>query len=76
MRIDGLTQEQCNMLDIMWQKDTARELSDWFDSLDEHKLKMALTLHDILIQECYEDELKKSNYKDAVSILNKIGVKC
>ena len=75
VRIDGLTDEQCNMLDIMWQKDSAKELYDWFEMLPEHKLEMALVLHDILIQECYEDELKKSNFKDAVSMLKKIGVK-
>jgi hypothetical protein len=76
MRIEGLTEEQCNMLDIMWSKDSAKELYDWFEELPEHKLEMALTLHDILIQECYESELKKSNFKDAVSMLNKIGVYC
>jgi len=73
VRIDGLTEEQCNMLDIMWQKDSAKELYDWFEQLPEHKLEMALVLHDILIQEIQEEEVKNS--KLAVTMLNKIGVK-
>jgi hypothetical protein len=75
MKIEGLTEKQCHMLDVMWTKDSARELSEWFDELPMHELEMALTLHDILIQECYESDVKKSN-KDAVSMLKKIGVKC
>jgi len=30
MRIDGLTQEQCNMLDEMWKHDSTDELFAFF----------------------------------------------
>ena len=74
MTIDGLTEEQCKMLDIMWTLDTAKELYDWFEQLPAHKLNMALVLHDMMIQELYESDVKKDSSL-AKQMLEKIGVK-
>lgn len=30
LQIEGLTEEQCNMLDAMWDKETAEDLFDFF----------------------------------------------
>ena len=73
MRIDGLTQEQCKMLDIMWEKDTQEELVSWFQSLSENELEMALTLHDMLMQEVAEEQVEKGTV-DARNMLAEIGI--
>ena len=74
MKIDGLTTEQCNMLDAMWEKDTHEELVSWFETLDPKKLEMALTLHQLLILEICEEEVEKSKNVDAKKLLKKLGI--
>ena len=76
MRIDGLTTEQCNMLDTMWAKDTQEELTDWFQTLPTEKYQMALTLFDIMLQEIIESEVEKSKNIDAQKLLKKLGIDC
>ena len=73
MRIEGLTQAQCDMLDAMWTLDTAEELYTYFQSLSAEEYQMALTLQEMLIQECEEDQVKNINM--AKQMLQKIGVK-
>ena len=74
MTIDGLTTEQCKMLDIMWEKETSDELFEWFQSLSEEKFHMAMTLHQMLTHEIHEELVEKGT-QDAVQMLTKIGVK-
>ena len=74
MTIDGLTTEQCKMLDIMWEKETSDELFEWFQSLSEEKFHMAMTLHQMLTHEIHEELVEKGT-ADAVQMLTKIGVK-
>ena len=73
MRIDGLTQEQCDMLDIMWNLDTCEELYNFFQTLDEDEYRMAMTLQQMLIQEAEEEETE--NLTMAKQMLQSIGVK-
>jgi len=73
MRIDGLTQEQCDMLDIMWNLDTCEELYNFFQTLDEDEYRMAVTLQEMLIQEAEEEQLENSNM--AKTMLQSNGVK-
>ena len=72
MRIDGLTQEQCDMLDIMWNLDTSEELYNFFQTLDEDEYRMALTLQEMLIQEAEEEQTE--NFTMAKQMLQSIGV--
>ena len=74
MRIDGLTQEQCDMLDIMWNLDTCEELYNFFQTLDEDEYRMAMTLQQMLIQEAEEEETE--NLTMAKQMLQNIGVNC
>ena len=74
MTIDGLTTEQCKMLDIMWEKETSDELFEWFQSLSEEKFHMAMTLHQLLTHEIHEELVEKGT-QDAVQMLTQIGVK-
>ena len=73
MRIDGLTQEQCDMLDIMWSLETCEELYKFFETLDEEEYYMAITLQELLIQEIEEKNVE--NAKLAKTMLTEIGVK-
>jgi len=72
MRIEGLTQQQCNILDAMWALDTAEEIYEYFQTLNEEEYKMALTLQEMLIQECEEEQV--TNYSTAQQMLKNIGV--
>ena len=72
MRIDGLTQEQCDMLDIMWNLDTSEDLYNFFQTLDEDEYRMALTLQEMLIQEAEEEQTE--NFTMAKQMLQSIGV--
>ena len=72
MRIEGLTQAQCDMLDAMWALDTAEELYTYFQSLSAEEYKMALTLQEMLIQECEEEQVENINL--AKKMLKEIGV--
>jgi len=73
MRIEGLTQEQCNMLDTMWALDTAEEIYEYFQTLSHEQYLMAITLREMLIQECEEEQV--NNYSTAQQMLKNIGVK-
>lgn len=73
MTIDGLTAEQCKILDKMWSLDTSKELYDWFESLSDRKLETALVLYDMMMQELYEEKVKDG--KLAKNMLTQIGVK-
>ncbi len=74
MRIDGLTQEQCDMLDKMWTLDTSEELYNYFQTLTPEKYQIALTLQEMLIQECEEEQVR--NITVAKQMLRNIGVEC
>ena len=73
MRIEGLTQAQCDMLDTMWNLDTCEELYNFFQTLDEDEYRMAMTLQQMLIQEAEEEETE--NLTMAKQMLQSIGVK-
>ena len=72
MRIEGLTQQQCDILDAMWALDTAEEIYEYFQTLSAEEYKMALTLQEMLIQECEEEQV--TNYSTAQQMLKNIGV--
>ena len=72
MRIEGLTQEQCDMLDTMWALDTAEEIYEYFKTLSHEQYLMAITLQEMLIQECEEEQVDNINL--AKKMLKEIGV--
>ncbi len=74
MRIDGLTEEQCLMLDKLWSLDTADELFAYFETLGNDEFQMALVLQDMLMQEFAEQE--NNNLSQAKDMLKSIGVRC
>ena len=74
LKLDGLTSEQCEMLDDMWEADTQEALVSYFHTLNYDQLQIALTLHDILIQESYEDVIQQ-DFGIGKSMLRTIGIK-
>lgn len=55
IRIDGLTPEQCDMLDIMWELRSSDDLTDWLDSLSDEELQQAMILKEMLIAHCIDE---------------------
>jgi len=49
IEINGLTQEQCDMLDHMWSLDSEKEYLEWYDLLDERDQEMADLLMRMII---------------------------
>ena len=76
MKIYDLTAEQCKMLDTMWNLDTQGALIAWFESLDKSKLEMAMTLHQLMVQELEEEDNDLNNPHEARNMLSDIGIKC
>ena len=57
IEITGLTQEQVDMLDIMWSFDNLAELEEWRENLDSRELAMSMSLQQILLLETVEQFL-------------------
>ena len=67
IKIDNLTQEQCDMLDIIWNCVTQDEFLSWYENLDDQDQTQADTLMRLLAYETIE--LTINNYKLANTYL-------
>jgi hypothetical protein len=67
IKIDNLTQEQCDMLDIIWNCVTQDEFLSWYENLDDQTQTQADTLMRLLAYETIE--LTINNYKLANTYL-------
>lgn len=71
--ISGLTEEQVEMLDFMWNElDTEEEFTEWYDALDADQQKQADLLMRMVILETYEEEL--DDLTDAKLVLQKFAI--
>lgn len=57
MKIENLTQDQVDMLDIMWSLGSTEEYTKWFDSLSEHDQEQAFTLQKMIVLESIDEEV-------------------
>jgi hypothetical protein len=57
IRIEGLTAEQVQMLDMMWAIETYQDYQDWIDNLTTEEAVMAEKLQHLLMIEMFEHEL-------------------
>ena len=55
--ITGLTADQVEMLDFMWNLDTEEEFTDWFECLDDNDQRQASVLRDLVLLENMEDHM-------------------
>jgi hypothetical protein len=75
INITGLTQEQVEMLDIIWSFKTKDEYYDWLEYLDDDERAMSRGLMELLTLAILDEALesKKVNpYKEANQIINQI----
>lgn len=72
MELKHLTQEQCEMLDFMWNElDTEQEFLEWYDALDEGQQRMADVLQRMVILESLDEEmLAQTEYPDAKRVID------
>jgi hypothetical protein len=57
IRIDGLSVEQVQMLDMMWAIESYQDYQDWIDNLTPEDAVMAQELQNLLMIEMFEHEL-------------------
>lgn len=74
VHLTGLTKEQCNMLDIMWELDTREKFLEFIDTLPADQFNMVMTLQEMVIQEMSE---KNGDFDPDLGnkMLTSIGVK-
>lgn len=77
ININGLTQEQCDMLDVIWSFKTKEEYELWLECLDDTEISMARSLMELLalaiIDEAQEE--MADPYQEAKLVIQKIQSK-
>jgi hypothetical protein len=74
IQISHLTEEQVEMLNIMWELDTEEDYLNWHACLDKDQQVMADGLTRLIIQESMEQMLEETQYKDAKEVLSKFAL--
>lgn len=73
MRLNGLTMEQCELLDQMWALETIEELRVFIESQDPSVQREIMTLRELLILGGIDDEIDEmKTYPDAEQMLRGI----
>ena len=74
LRIDGLTEEQCMYLDMIYACDSYEELSEIASTLPYAKRLQVMTLVQILLHESIEQEVieNMTSYPAAEEIIEKV----
>lgn len=75
MTLYNLTEEQCLMMDAIWQLETAEQMRDFKDTLLYREQLMFETLVQMLLEDTVDSQtLDKTSL--AKIMLTEIGVKC
>jgi hypothetical protein len=70
MQIQGLTEEQVEMLDFMWSLDSMEEFEEWKATLDRREQLLADTLQRMVLMAALDDVLETEKaYPDAKKLL-------
>lgn len=75
INIHGLTQDQCDMMDIIWSFKTKDEYLEWFETLDSQDANTARGLMELLCLAILEDEMGDSYKAQAKQVIQKIQSK-
>jgi hypothetical protein len=80
ININGLTQEQVDMLDVIWSFKTHDEYDNWLTCLDDYELNMARGLMELLTLAILDEALDHRShgpdrYKEANQIINQVKSK-
>jgi hypothetical protein len=70
MQIQGLTEEQVEMLDFMWTLDSLEEFEEWKATLDRREQLMADTLQHMVLAASLDDHLESvTKFPEAKQLL-------
>jgi hypothetical protein len=70
MQIQGLTEEQVEMLDFMWSLDSFEEFEEWKAGLDRREQLMADTLQHMVLAAALDDHLESvTKFPEAKQLL-------
>jgi len=73
MYIEGLTEEQCKMLDKLWSMDTVEEVNEFRNTLPRFRQQQIDTLMELVIHEMKEKELSlMERYPEAEEMLERL----
>lgn len=74
IKIDGLTDEQCMFLDIIYDCDSYEELMHFTRGLPKRQQTQIMTLVQMLLHESIEEEVIKpmTSYPDAEALIRKV----
>lgn len=77
ININGLTREQCDMLDIIWSFKSKDEYFDWMENLDEEEAIMAQGLMELLLLAILEEAQEEADepYREAKMVIQNIKSK-
>ena len=77
ININGLTQEQCDMLDVIWSFETKDEYFDWLENLDKEETTMAQGLMQLLTLAILDEAQEELDdpYRDAKLVIQNIKSK-
>jgi len=74
--IDGLNQQQVQLLDVMWSFEDSVSFLDWKHTLNSDLRKEVDVLVQLIAMEMHEKEIQRmETYPDAEKILKKIAKK-
>ena len=72
-KIDGLTVEQCKLLDELWACDTTEELESLIYSKSGEELREIISLREMIMLSLIDEEVEKmDSFPDAENILRSI----
>jgi hypothetical protein len=75
MKIDGLSQADVKLLDILWQLDTEDELYSWLKRQTPGVQKRAKVLIELAVMADREEDLLDNDTRIGKTMLKNIGVK-
>ena len=71
MRIEGLTEHQVELLDIMWDIEEFTELEEWMGTLSKEDRFEAESLQRLVVLETFEELLEQNKYPEANMVIDK-----
>ena len=75
MLIDGLTPDQVEMLDFMWNDlETEEDFLNWYDQLDQGQQRQADLLQRMIIMGAIDDDmLAQESFPEAMKVIDSIS---
>lgn len=55
IKIEGLTPNQIDLLDIMWNIESPDDLYEWMNTLEDDDFKEVVTLKELLLSHCFDE---------------------